>query len=220
MIKHLPYGKKPKRLPTVLSKEEVLRLFAATANLNHRILLMTAYSAGLRRAELCRLRVEDVDPQRMLICVRQGKGRKDRYVPLSRSLWQTLVGYAQLSQPKDWLFSGTRPGRYIGSRTVGRICAQAAQAAGISKHVSLHTLRHSFATHHLEAGTDVRTIQMLLGHARLGTTALYTHVSDEKLRATPSPLDLLLGNEPTRPEAEPSQPTPSADAPAEPKPNG
>ena len=228
MIKHLPYGKKPKRLPTVLSKEEVLRLFAATPNMSHRILLMTAYSAGLRSSELRCLRVEDLDQQRMLICVRQGKGRKDRYVPLSQTLWQALVGYAKLSQPKDWLFPGTRPGRYIGSRTVGRICAQAAQAAGISKHVSLHTLRHSFATHHLEAGTDVRTIQILLGHAKLATTAIYTHVSDEKLRATPSPLDLLLGDEPAKPsqpmpladavaKPEPSQPTPAADAPAEPK---
>ncbi len=217
MIRHLPYGKKPKRLPTVLSQEEVLRLFAATANLNHRLLLMTAYSAGLRRAELSCLRVEDIDPQRMVICVRQGKGRKDRYVPLSRTLWQALVGYAQLGQPKDWLFPGTRPGQYIGSRTVARICARAAQAAGLSKHVSLHTLRHSFATHHLEAGTDVRTIQTLLGHARLASTALYTHVSDEKLCATPSPLDLLLGKEPAKLAAEPPQPTPVADAPAEAK---
>jgi integrase/recombinase XerD len=228
IIEHLPYGKRPKTLPTVLSKEEVLRLFAAEPNLDYRVLLMTAYSAGLRRAELVRLRVEDIDRQRMVICVRQGKGRKDRYVPLSRTLLDALGDSARLGQPKDWLFPGRRPGQYLSPRTAACICTRAATAAGLSKHVSLHTLRHSFATHLLEAGIDVRRIQVLLGHAKLHTTAIYTHVSQDRIRATPSPLDLLVTDGPAKPEMDPSQNTQAADAlakptepviPAEPKPN-
>ncbi len=215
MIKHLPYGKRPKTLPVVLSKEEVLRLFAAMPNLNHRIVLMTAYSAGLRVSEVTRLRAEDIDAGRMLIRVRQGKGQKDRYVMLSGTLLEVLGGCAKLAEPSDWLFPGARAGRYISRRTLNRVCKAAAEAAGIPKRVSMHTLRHCFATHLLESGTDIRTIQQLLGHTKLQTTAIYTHVSDDKIRSTPSPLDLLA-----KPKREPFQNTQAADAPAEPKASG
>jgi integrase/recombinase XerD len=191
MIEHLPYGKRPKRLPVVLSQEEVHRLFAAMPNLTYRVILMTAYSAGLRVSEVARLKVEDLDPERKLIRVRQGKGRKDRYVPLADVLLQALGGYAQIGQPADWLFPGRNPGHYLSIQTIGRACTSAARAAGIIKHVTMHTLRHSFATHLLENGTDICTIQKLLGHARLHTTTIYTHVSEARLRSTRSPLDLL-----------------------------
>ena len=217
MITHLPFGKRPKRLPTVLSQVEVLRLFASVPNPNDRLLLMTAYSAGLRRSELPCLRVEDIDPQRMLLRVRQGKGRKDRYVPLSRTLLDALLAAGRLGQPQGWLFPGRRPGQYVSGQTAACICRRAAKAAGICKRVSLHTLRHSFATHLLEAGVDVRTIQMLMGHAKLSTTAIYIHVSDEKVRATGSPLDFLRGKESIAAETQPPQKSPVVDAPAEPK---
>jgi integrase/recombinase XerD len=191
MIEHLPYGKRPKVLPTVLSREEVLRLFAAMPRLNYRVMLMTAYSAGLRVSEVAKLKVDDLDRDRMLIRVRQGKGRKDRYVPLSQALLEVLGGYAAIAQPSDWLFPGYRPEHYLSPRTLGRACIEAARAAGLRKHVTMHTLRHSFATHLLESGIDIRTIQKLLGHKRLETTTIYTHVTEARIRSTPSPLDLL-----------------------------
>jgi integrase/recombinase XerD len=191
MIEHLPYGKRPKTLPVVLSKEEVTRLFAAMPHRTHRVILMTAYSAGLRLSEVARLRVGDIDSSRMVIRVRQGKGQKDRYVPLSSVLLEVLHGCAKVDQPEAWLFPGQRPGHYISPRTIERACRQAAQAAGIPKRVSMHTLRHSFATHLLESGIDIRTIQMLLGHRKLETTAIYTHVTEDRIRSTKSPLDLL-----------------------------
>jgi len=218
MIQHLPYGKRPKTLPVVLSKDEVLRLFAAMPKLNYRIMLMTAYSAGLRVSEVTRLRVEDIDCGQMLIRVRQGKGQKDRYVMLSATLLEVLGGCAKLAHPTDWLFPGARAGHYISYRTLDRACKAAAHAAGIQKPVSMHTLRHCFATHLLESGIDIRTIQKLLGHAKLETTSRYTHVSDAKIRSTPSPLDLLATDALAKPEMEPSQNTQAADAPAEPKP--
>ncbi len=235
IIKHLPYGKRPKTLPVVLSKEEVLRLFAAMHKHNHRIILMAAYSAGLRVSEVARLRVEDIDCGQMLIRVRQGKGQKDRYVMLSPTLLDVLGGCAKLAQPTDWLFPGERAGHYISPRTLNRACQAAAKAAGIQKRITMHTLRHCFATHLLESGIDIRTIQKLLGHAKLETTSRYTHVSDAKIRSTPSPLDLLAtgglakpGTEPTqntqatetptKSETESTQNTQAADAPAEPKP--
>jgi site-specific recombinase XerD len=219
MIKHLPYGKRPKTLPVVLSKEEVLRLFAAMPKVNYRIILMTAYSAGLRVSEVARLRVEDIDCGQMLIRVRQGKGQKDRYVMLSATLLEVLGGYAKLAQPSDWLFPGSRAGHYISYRTLNRACKTAAEAAGIQKRITMHTLRHCFATHLLESGIDIRTIQKLLGHAKLETTSRYTHVSDVKIRTTPSPLDLLATHGLAKSETEPAQHAHAADAPAAPKPN-
>jgi integrase/recombinase XerD len=183
--------KQPKKLPVVLSLEEVTRFFAAIIGLKHRAILMTAYAAGLRISEVVALRVDDIDSKRMVLRVRQAKGRKDRYVMLSPRLLTVLREYWKVARPTDWLFPGDIPGRPLTVGTVHRICAQASRAAGLGKHVTVHTLRHSFATHLLEAGTDIRTIQVLLGHRNLKTTAIYTHVSPTALETTRSPLDRL-----------------------------
>ena len=183
--------KQPKKLPVVLSLEEVARLFAAVVGLKHRAILMTAYAAGLRISEVVALRLEDIDSQRMVLRVRQGKGRRDRNVMLSPRLLALLRGYWKVARPAEWLFPGDIPGRPITAGSVHHICAQAARAAGLGKHVTVHPLRHSFATHLLEAGTDLRTIQVLLGHDSPRTTAVYTHVSPAAVRATISPLDRL-----------------------------
>jgi integrase/recombinase XerD len=184
--------KQPKRLPTVLSLEETARFFAAVLSIKHRAILMTAYAAGLRIAEVVALRVDDIDSQRMVLRVRQGKGRRDRNVMLSPRLLALLREYWRVARPTEWLFPGGVPGRPITVGSVHRICVQAAHAAGLGKHVTIHTLRHSFATHLLEAGTDIRTIQVLLGHRNLRTTAIYTHVSPTAVEATRSPLDRLV----------------------------
>jgi site-specific recombinase XerD len=183
--------KQPKKLPTVLSLDETARFFAAILSVKHRAILMTAYAAGLRLSEVVGLRVEDIDSQRMVIRVRQGKGRKDRNVMLSPRLLTLLREYWKAAKPTDWLFPGEVPGNPITDGSVNRICAQAARAAGLGKHVTVHTLRHSFATHLLEGGTNIRTIQMLLGHRNLKTTAIYTHVSPTAVEATQSPLEQL-----------------------------
>jgi integrase/recombinase XerD len=183
--------KQPKRLPVVLSLEEVARFFAAITSVKHRAILMTAYAAGLRISEVVALRVEDIDSKRMVLRVRQGKGRKDRNVMLSPRLLTLLREYWKIARPTDWLFPGKIPGQPITVGTVHRICVQAAQTAGLDKHVTVHTLRHSFATHLLEAGTNIRTIQMLLGHRNIKTTAVYTHISPIALETTRSPLDQL-----------------------------
>ena len=176
--------KQPKKLPTVLSLDETARFFAAILSVKHRAILMTAYAAGLRLSEVVGLRVEDIDSQRMVIRVRQGKGRKDRNVMLSPRLLTLLREYWKAAKPTDWLFPGEVPGNPITDGSVNRICAQAARAAGLGKHVTVHTLRHSFATHLLEGGTNIRTIQMLLGHRNLKSTAIYMHVSPAAVEAT------------------------------------
>jgi site-specific recombinase XerD len=191
VIQRIPYAKRPKTLPTVLSREEVLRIFRCIPEHIYRVVLMTAYSAGLRLSEVIRLRVEDIDSGRKLIRIRHGKGGKDRYVPLSEVLLEVLRGYWRIARAEDWLFPGKKPGHYLSGRTVQRALARAVKAAGIRKRVSTHTMRHSFATHLLEAGTDIRTIQKLLGHKRLETTAIYTHVTEHNIQSTTSPLDLL-----------------------------
>jgi integrase/recombinase XerD len=183
--------KQPKKLPTVLSLDETARFFAAILSVKHRAILMTAYAAGLRLSEVVSLRVEDIDSQRMVIRVRQGKGRRDRNVMLSPRLLALLREYWKAAKPTDWLFPGDIPGNHITDGSVHRLCVQAARAAGLGKHVTVHTLRHSFATHLLEAGTNIRTIQMLLGHRNLKTTAIYTHVSPTAVEATRSPLEQL-----------------------------
>lgn len=191
MIEHLPYAKKPKKLPVVLSREEMRRFLDCLPQWSYRIILMTAYSAGLRVSEVATLRVADIDSSRLLIRVDAGKGRKDRYVPLSKILLEVLRAYWQVARPATWLFPGQQPDHYVSTRTIQRACGRAARAAGIRKHVTPHTLRHSFATHLLEAGTDVLTIQKLLGHRNLKTTTIYTHVSRAQILSTTSPLDLL-----------------------------
>jgi site-specific recombinase XerD len=191
----IPLPKRQRRLPTVLSQEEVARLIEGASNLMHRTILMTLYSTGVRRAELCALRVADVDSSRMLIRVRQGKGGHDRDVLLSPKLLQTLREYWRWIKPKTFLFPGMvnnwRADVPIKDSLVGRAVKQAAERAGISKAVSPHTLRHSFATHMLEAGADLRTIQVLLGHAKLEHTAVYLHLSQRHLQAVSSPLEAI-----------------------------
>jgi integrase/recombinase XerD len=191
VLAHLPCPKRLKCLPVVLSPEEVTRFFAAVVRLNHRALLITAYAAGLRVSEVANLRVEDIDSQRMVLRVRQGKGRKDRYVMLSPKLLELLRAYWKAARPKTWLFPGRNPDGPISAQAVMKACRQARRASGLEKHVTVHALRHSFATHLLETGTNLRTIQVLLGHNSPRTTAIYTHVSPDALRTTSSPLDRL-----------------------------
>ena len=191
--------KRPKRLPVVLSQAEMAQFFAATGRLKYRALFMAVYGCGLRVSEVVALRAEDIDSQRMVLRVCQGKGKKDRYVMLSPTLLQVLRDYYKVFRPTSWLFFGQDKERPLDRATVLSACRRIAQRAGLTKHVTVHTLRHSFATHLLEAGVDLRTIQALLGHRSLRTTALYTFVSPERVAATPSPLDLLTATATGRP---------------------
>jgi integrase/recombinase XerD len=191
LIEHLPYPKREKKLPEVLNKEEVFRAFSSTRNLKHKTVLMTLYSTGVRASELMRLRVDDIDSKRMLIRVHQGKGRKDRYVPLSPSLLTVLRTYWKKYRPKDALFASPRGGGALSKSAVWKVCATARMKAKISKPVSPHTFRHTFATHLLEAGTDLRTIQLILGHGSLRTTAVYLHVAQGAFRLKNGAEDLL-----------------------------
>jgi integrase/recombinase XerD len=196
-------AKKPKKLPVVLSQGEVAQLLAAPRKLKHRAMLTTLYAAGLRVSELVGLRVADIDSQRMAIRVRQGKGNKDRYVMLSPKLLELLRAYWKERRPKERLFPVT-------VRCVQLVCAAMARKAKLTKRVSPHTLRHSFATHLLENGENIRKIQVLLGHRSVQTTARYLHVSMEAITSTCSPLDRLE-----------SKTTPASDtAPAVPAPHG
>jgi integrase/recombinase XerD len=187
----VPCAKTPKQLPVVLSRDEVRRFLAAARRIKARAMLTTAYAAGLRASELTGLKVADIDSQRMVIRVQQGKGQKDRYVMLSPALLTLLREYWRAHRPTDWLFPGLLPDRPLTRGTINQVCRKVADGAGLTKRVSPHTLRHTFATHLLEAGVDVRTIQALLGHRSLRTTALYTLVSPERIIATRSPLDAL-----------------------------
>ena len=195
LAEYIPFPKSRRRLPTVLSPEEVARLIDAACNLYHRTLLMTLYSTAVRWAELCRLKVQDIDSQRMMIRITQGKGGRDREVPLSPKLLQTLRVYFRWMRPTTFLFPGTVKGVRadvpITPNVVWLACRQAAQRAGITKPLSPHSLRHSCASHLLEAGADLRTIQLLLGHSRLEHTLIYLHLSPKHLQAIPNPLDAL-----------------------------
>jgi integrase/recombinase XerD len=190
-ITHIPFPRAEKKLPIVLSQPEVAQFFAAIPNLKYRTVLMTAYAAGLRISEALHLQVADLDSQRMVIRVRQGKGHKDRYIMLSPKLLALLRDYWQAVRPTTWLFPGTAPDRPLAAGTLDDVCRKARQRSGLGKKITSHTLRHSFATHLLEAGTDIRTIQLLLGHASLRTTAKYLHVSQSTVAATPSPFETL-----------------------------
>ena len=195
LAEYIPFPKSRKRLPTVLSPEEVSRLIDAACNLYHRTLLMTLYSTAARRAELCRLQVQDIDSQRMMIRINQGKGGRDREVPLSPKLLETLRVYFRWMRPTNFLFPGTVKGVRadvpITPNVVWLACRQASQRAGITKRLSPHSLSHSCASHLLEAGADLRTIQVLLGHSRLEHTLIYLHLSPKHLQAIPNPLDAL-----------------------------
>ena len=175
----------------VLSRQEVQRLFEAVSNLKHRTILMTLYATGLRIAEALALQIRHIDRERMLIRVCQGKGRKDRYVPLSETLLEQLRRYWRYYRPGYWLFPSTDPRRALTASSVQRVCTKAARKAGLSKQVTPHTLRHSFATHHLEAGTNLKTIQVLLGHRNLNTTSIYLHVATQAPGQRRDALDLL-----------------------------
>jgi integrase/recombinase XerD len=191
----IPFPKRARRLPTVLSPEEVALLIDSAKNLMHRAILMTLYATGLRRAELCRLKVADIDSERMVIHVREGKGGRDRDVLLSDKLLKILREYWRWIKPKVWLFPGMvnnwRADVPIDTKVVWEAVRAAKERAGITKRVSPHTLRHSFATHMLEAGADLRTIQVLLGHAKLADTTVYLHLSRRHLQAVASPLEAL-----------------------------
>jgi integrase/recombinase XerD len=187
----IPPVKQPRTLPVVLSPEEVARFFAAIRNIKHRAILMTAYAAGLRVSEATQLQVSDIDSQRMVIRVRQGKGRKDRYVMLSPRLLEFLRAYWKSVRPQGILFPGATPDRPITTEGIKKVCQRARVAAGLGKAITAHTLRHSFATHLLEGGTDLRTIQVLLGHRSLNTTARYIHVATAALPSIKSPFDRL-----------------------------
>jgi site-specific recombinase XerD len=182
----------PHRLPVVLSPEEVTAFFRCVSTLRYRAALMTAYGAGLRVSEVVKLKVADIDSSRMLLRVRQGKGKKDRYAMLSPRLLEVLRSWWRVTRPSDWLFPAWRRGRHMSSEALQLVCREAALMAGIAKHVTVHTLRHSFATHLLENGTDTRVIQVLLGHSRIETTARYTAVSPGTIGKTDSPLDRVV----------------------------
>lgn len=189
-VAQIPYQRTGRRLPEILSPQEVAALFRATANLKHRALLMTMYAGGLRVSEVTHLRVTDIDGQRMVIRIEQGKGRQDRYVMLSPHLHRVLQEYGRTRRPTTWLFPGPT-GRPLTRESVNRVFHQAQRRARITKHVYPYSLRHACATHLLEQGTNIRAIQTLLGHRSLRTTQRYTHVATTYLRDTPSPLDQL-----------------------------
>ena len=190
---HIPGPRKPSKLPEILSQEEVARLFASTRLPRHRVLLMTAYAAGLRVSELVHLRVRDIDSDRMTIRVEQGKGAQDRYTLLSPRLLAELRSYWQLEHPSPWLFP-TRKGkapRPMHYGTAERIYVAAKHRASVAKDGNIHALRHAFATHLLEAGTDLHTIQRLLGHHHITSTMRYLHLARKNVTDRCSPLDLL-----------------------------
>ncbi|MCL0103914.1 site-specific integrase [Dehalococcoidia bacterium] len=185
--------RKDKKLPVILSREEVSKVLSAPSNLKHRAILMLTYSAGLRVSEVAKLKVGDIDSGRRLIRVKGGKGRKDRYTILSEVTLKTLEEYTQEQKPEGWLFPGQREGRYITTRTVEKVFENACRKAGIKKEVSVHSLRHSFATHLLEEGVDIRYIQEILGHKSSKTTEIYTHVALKDIKRIKSPLGTLMG---------------------------
>jgi integrase/recombinase XerD len=189
IVEHTHFIHEPRKLPVVLRVEEVEWLLAAAPGLKYKAALSVAYGAGLRAAEVISLKVSDIDSKRMIIRVEQGKGGKDRNVMLSPSLLDLLRTWWKAARPQGWLFPGCDPAQPMTTRQLNRACHAAAQMAGISKRVSLHTLRHSFATHLLEQNVDIRVIQVLLGHAKLDTTALYTRVATKTISEVMSPLE-------------------------------
>jgi integrase/recombinase XerD len=201
----IPAPKKPQKLPVVLSPEEVLHFLSCVGSTMHRAILTTCYAAGLRISEVVRLKPTNIDSQRMVIRVEQGKGQKDRYVMLSPKLLEILRGWWRVSKPRQWLFPSDMPGRHISKDAVEQACQKARRISGIRKPITPHSLRHGFAVHLLESGTDVRTIQLLLGHRSLATTARYLRIATSKVCSTSSPLDLLPRPVPVDPPPAPPQ---------------
>lgn len=189
----IPRTKKQKRLPVVLSKEEVKRLIDVTTNIKHKAILTTIYSAGLRVSEAANLKLNDIDSGNMQIRVEQGKGNKDRYTILSDKTLELLRQYYKLYRPVTWLFPGASQDSPLTSRTIQKVFEQSKQKAAISKDVTVHSLRHSFATHLLEVGTDIYHIQLLLGHSSVKTTSIYIHLTNKNLLKLKSPLDAIIG---------------------------
>ena len=193
VIGGIPRPRTDKKLPVILSQSEVRRIIESSRNVKHKAMLMLVYSAGLRVGELVHLEPRDIDATRGLIHVRAGKGRKDRYTVLSPLVLEQLRSYWRIYRPLRWLFEGERPGKPYAVRSAETVFEKAVDAAGIGKEVSIHSLRHSFATHLLESGVDLRYIQVLLGHASSKTTEIYTHVSERNIGAIKSPLDNVMG---------------------------
>ena len=201
-VEEVPYPRAPRKLPIILTQEEAVRLIDSASNLFHRAMLMTLYSTGMRRAELCHLQVADIDSVRMLIHIRHGERNRDRDVPLSPKLLETLREYWRWMHPKTYLFPGTKDGwradQPITPKVLWQACREAAQTAGITKDVRPHLLRHSFATHLLENGADLPTVQLLLGHSDLKATSIYLHLSERHLKAAGTPIDNAKFSEPTQ----------------------
>lgn len=196
VVTHLPHPKRPKTLPKVLTLQEILALFTAIKSPKYKAILAVAYGAGLRVSEVCALKPTDIDSQRMLIHVRGGKGNKDRYVLLGETMLTLLREYYQKDRRKgDYLFPGQKPQNPLTSAAIRKVLIKVAAKAGLSKKITPHTLRHSFATHLLESGYDLRIVQTLLGHTSIQTTQRYTHVTDRLLSLTRSPLDLIRKSE-------------------------
>ena len=191
MLEHIPYPRRQRKLPTILSHADVAAILVAPRNLKHRAILTTLYATGLRLSELCALRLADLDSQRMVIRIQQAKGHQDRFVMLSPKLLVLLRHYWKAYRPPQWLFPGRPPTQPIHPASVYEICRQAGQAAHVSVRLHPHLLRHAFATHLLEAGVDLRRIQLLLGHRSLHSTGIYLHMAASMLQATPSPLEAL-----------------------------
>jgi integrase/recombinase XerD len=188
-------AKVPHRVPTILSQQEVLLFFGHLQSLRYRAALMVAYGAGLRVSEVASLKVSDIDSSRMLLRVQQGKGQRDRYTVLSPRMLEVLRTWWRAARPTGWLFPSGPAGRHLTPASLQEACHTAARLAGIRKHITVHTLRHSCATHLLENGTDIRVIQVMLGHQRLETTARYAAVSNKVLASVESPLDHLLARQ-------------------------
>jgi site-specific recombinase XerD len=200
MARHLTFVREPRKIPVILSPEEVARLLEAAPGPKYKAALSAAYAAGLRVSEVVALKVSDIDSERLLLRIEQGKGRKDRFAMLSPRLLHLLRDWYRIARPAVWLFPGRDPMLPMTTRQFNRAVHTAAGMAGIKKRVTPHTLRHSFATHLLEQNTDVRLIQVLLGHAKVDTTALYTQVATNVIRAVISPLDRLTLLTAKRPE--------------------
>lgn len=188
-IKKIPRVKQVKSLPEILSREEIERLLGVTKNIKHKAMLMVTYSAGLRLSDTVGLKVSDIDSDRMTIRVEEGKGKKDHYTVLAERTLQYLRGYWRMYEPSHWLFEGQKPGSHLNASSLQRVFYAARDKAGIHKHVTVHSLRHSFATHMLEQGTDIHVVQRLLGHADIKTTTIYLHLKRESVTSVVSPLD-------------------------------
>jgi site-specific recombinase XerD len=191
IIEMIPFPKQEYRLPVILSPEEVMRLLQAAPSFSHQVIFSTLYGTGLRVSEALHLRVPDLDSQRMMIRIEQGKGHRDRYVPLSPKLLEVLRTYWRKQRPQPWLFPGQFPNQPLRREAVRDAIARASERAGLKKQISPHSLRHAYAVHLLDAGTDLRKIQLLLGHRSLSTTARYLRLATTAVCATTSPLDLL-----------------------------